>query len=137
MAKLTLELEADYKFDLIGICCHIKDYRLSWEINQGLTLSLSKETNFEVSQNGELQSHAFYSYLDKDNLIDYFLISNRSNKGVLIPEENNCDYFMIIKGARKEQEVKELLQKIAALKHVLKSYTIEVEELKSKHNLLF
>lgn len=137
MAKLTLELEADYEFDLIGICCHIKDYRLSWEINQGLTLSLSKETNFEVSQNGELQSHAFYSYLDKDNSIEYFLISNRSNKGVLIPEENNCDYFMVIKGARKEQEVKELLQKIAALKHVLKSYIIEVEELKSKQNLLF
>jgi len=137
MAKLTLELEADYEFDLIGICSHIKDYRLSWEINQELKLNLSKESNFEISHNGELQSHTFYSFLDKENLIDYFLISNRSDKGVLIPEENNCDYFMVIKGVKKEQEVKEVLQKIADLRHVLTSYTIKVEELKSKNNLLF
>lgn len=137
MAKLTLEIEADYEFDLIGICSHIKDYRLSWEINQELKLNLSKDGNLELSQNGELQSYAFYSFLDEDNFIDYFLISNRSEKGMLIPEENKCDYFLLIKGVRKKQEIKALQKEIASLKHVLTSYTIEVEELKSKNNLLF
>ncbi|MEQ8624966.1 MAG: IPExxxVDY family protein [Vicingaceae bacterium] len=137
MAKLTLEIEADYEFDLIGICSHIKDYRLSWEINQELKLNLSKDGNLELSQNGELQSHAFYSFLDEDNFIDYFLISNRSEKGMLIPEENKCDYFLLIKGLRKKQEINALQKEIASLKHVLTSYTIEVEELKSKNNLLF
>ena len=137
MAKLTLEIDADFDFDLIGICSHIKDYRLSWEINQELGFEFTKDNNYEINQNGEQQVHAFYSYYDNDNLIDYFLINNRSNKGLLIPEENKCDYFMVIKGVLKSSEKKDLLEKISTLKHVLTSYNIEVEELKSKNNLLF
>ena len=56
---------------------------------------------------------------------------------MLIPEENKCDYFLLIKGARKQQEINALQKEIASLKHVLTSYIIEVEELKSKNNLLF
>ncbi len=137
MAKLTLEIDADFDFDLIGICSHIKNYRLSWEINKELSFELTKDRNYEINQNGEQQIHAFYSYYDHDNLIDYFLINNRSDKGLLIPEENKCDYFMIIKGILKPSEKNDMLKKISNLKHVLTSYAIEVEGLKSKNNLLF
>ena len=34
MPKLVLELTEDFDFDLIGICSHIKDYRLVWELKK-------------------------------------------------------------------------------------------------------
>lgn len=137
MAKLTLEIQQDYDFELIGICSHIKDYRLVWELNKALEFDLAKEKDFELSIKGELQAHSFFSYFDDDNLQEYYLLNNRSEKGLLIPEENKCDYFLLLKGNAIEQKQKELIQEISAIKHVLTTYAIDVEGLKSKDNLLF
>ena len=137
MAKFTLEVEEDYDFDLIGICSHIKDYRLSWELNNGLGFDLSKDQDFELSLKGVHQSFSFFSFIDEDNLTEYYLLSNRSETGTLIPEQNNCDYFLLIKGNSGNGEKSSLIRKISALKHVLTSFEVNVEELKSKNNLLF
>ena len=134
MAKLLLEIEENYDFQLIGICSHIKDYRMVWELNNNLSLDLCKDSNYELHQKGQQQSHAFHHFCDEENLVDYFLIGNRSESGLLIPEESKCDYLLVIKGNANESL---LLSRINAIKHVLTAYSIEVEELKSKDNLLF
>ena len=41
--KYYLEDAYEYDFLLIGISCHEKDYRLSWALNQNLSLQLIKE----------------------------------------------------------------------------------------------
>jgi len=137
MAKLTLEIEEEYDFDLIGICSHAKDYRLSWELNKQLAFDLIKDENFELTVKGEKQNHSFFSFIDDENLIEYYLINNRSEKGVLVPEEKKSDYFLLIKGVIRTGMTSELVQRIASIKNVLTTYEIEVEELRSKNNLLF
>lgn len=137
MPKILLELEEDYTFDLIGICSHNKDYRLSWELNQLPEFNFTKAENYELQKKGELQSHAFYTFVDEENQLDYFLINNRSENGLLLPEENKCDYLLIIKGSTDEQLKKVIHQKVITLKSVLTAYLINVENLNSKENLLF
>ncbi|MBL4710128.1 MAG: IPExxxVDY family protein [Flavobacteriales bacterium] len=137
MAKLTLEIEEDYDFELIGICSHAKDYRLSWELNQRLRVDLIKDENLELTIKGERQSHSFFSFIDDENLIEYYLINNRSENGKLIPEEKRSDYFLLIRGVLREGQIGELIGEIATIKNILTTYEIEVEQLKSKDNLLF
>jgi len=138
MSKVLLEIEENYDFDLIGICCHIKDYRMVWELNQQLGLDLCKDSNFDLHYKKHKQSHPFHHFCDDENLTDYFLIGNRSENGLLIPEENKCDYLLVIKGQRLSAAGKiAFLKQINAIKHVLTAYEIEVEELKSKANLIF
>ncbi len=137
MAKLTLEIVEDYDFELFGICSHIKDYRLSWSINQTLGFDLIKESDLELNQKSGVQSYSFFSYVDDENLIEYYLISNRCENGLLIPEEKKSDYFLLIKGVLRGGEKENILKRIAGLKHVLTTYEVEVETLKSKNNLLF
>lgn len=137
MVKLTLEIEEDYDFELIGICSHAKDYRLSWELNQQLKFDLVKDENLELTVKGEKQNYSFFSFIDDENLIEYYLINNRSESGVLIPEEKRSDYFLLIKGVLREGQVEDLIREITAIKNVLTTYEIEVEHLKSKNNLLF
>lgn len=137
MAKLTLEIVEDYDFELLGICSHIKDYRLSWSINQNLGFDLIKEADLELNQKSEVQCYSFFSFIDDENLVEYYLISNRCENGLLIPEEKKSDYFLLIKGVLRGGEKEEILKQISSLKHVLTIYEIEVNTLKSKNNLLF
>lgn len=137
MAKLTLDLEESYDFELIGICSHVKDYRLSWALNQKFEFDLEKDENLELKYKGELQSFSFFSFKDEENLIEYYLLQNRSTNGLLIPEEKKADYFLMIQGVYRSQEKIELIKEITQLKCVLTAYDIDVEQLKSKENLLF
>lgn len=136
MAKFTLEIQEDYDFSLLSIFSHVKDYRLSWEINQSLHFDLQKDENLSLNLKGNEQEHSLFSYYDEENQIDYFLIGNRSESGWLIPEEK-CDYFLLIKGHIKDNEFKALGQELNQLKHVLATTVVNVEELKSKENLIF
>ncbi len=137
MAKLTLEIEEDYDFELIGICSHAKDYRLSWELNQQLNFDLVKDDNLELTVKGEKQNHSFFSFIDDENLVEFYLINNRSEGGVLIPEEKRSDYFLLIRGVLRDGQIEGLVREISTIKNVLTTYEIEVEQLKSKNNLLF
>ena len=40
--KHLLEEKYEFDFNLLGICCHEKDYRLCWAVNSTLRLNLSK-----------------------------------------------------------------------------------------------
>jgi len=137
MAKLTLEVEEDYDFELIGICSHAKDYRLSWEMNKVFELDLVKGDNYELSVKDEKQSYSFFNFIDDENWVEYYLINNRTVNGILIPEEKKSDYFLLIRGVLRGGQKESLVKGIAEIKNVLTTYEIEVKSLKSKSNLLF
>jgi len=137
MAKLTLDFYEDYNFDLIGICSHVKDYRLVWALNNSLEFDFVKEDNYDLNLKGETQSHSYYEYIDDENALQYSLINNHSDSGYLIPEEKSCDYLLVIKGMLVDELREEMVKRIAQIKHVLTAYTVDVNELKSKENLLF
>jgi hypothetical protein len=137
MAKLILEIEEDYDFELVGICSHAKDYRLSWEMNKALEFDLEKDENYEINSKGDAQSYSFFSFIDDENHVEYYLINNRCSTGILIPEEKKCDYFLLIRGVLRGEQKGKLIQRIGEIKKVLTTYEIEVDQLKSKSNLLF
>tara|TARA_B110000046_G_scaffold29074_1_gene30322 strand:+ start:4483 stop:4896 length:414 start_codon:yes stop_codon:yes gene_type:complete len=137
MAKLTLEVEEDYDFDLVGICSHVKDYRLSWEINKALGFDLMKDNNYEINVKGASQSYSFFSFIDEENLIEFYLVNNRCANGVLLPEEKRSDYFLMIKGVLRGGQKAQIIKQIDNIRNVLKTHEIEVNQLKSKSNLLF
>ena len=60
--KYNLTLEADYNYNMIGICSHHSDYRLVWGLNELLKLKLIKAENlFDVNhkKNGFSQHNYF------------------------------------------------------------------------------
>lgn len=137
MPKLTLDLEEDFDFTLIGISCHSKDYRLAYEFDKLLGFEFFREADLELLLKRETSSYAFFSYIDEDNYLEYYLISNKGSFGKLIPEEKLSDYFLIVKGENNITTEKELLIKVNQIQLILKAYLIEVDQLKSKRNLIF
>lgn len=139
MSKYELEEEYDYDFNVLGISCHEKDYRICWAINQILGTSMQKEEkDIEViiKKSNRYSLHTMFTCFDIDNEIDYRLISNRSTMGFLVPEKQQADYLFIVSD-HFQIDFKEITQKIKLIPFVLTAFKIELDDLKSKENLIF
>ena len=66
-----------------------------------------------------------------------YLVGNKNENGLLIPEHHQADYFFIAKGPFNETDFANMLGGIKGISFVLMSYRIDPETLKSKQNLLF
>jgi len=137
MSKFLLNLDEDYEFTLVGISCHSKDYRLCGKLNKTLYTDLIRTDDFENCKKGTINSHSFYEYIDEDNYLEYYLISNRGDNGFLIPEQKKVDFFLLVKGNISDNHTNDMICKINTLSLVLTSFSIDPNLLKSKQNLLF
>ena len=138
MGKHTLEIEYDYDFVLIGISSHEKDYRICWALNNKLELDLVKAEPLEIKdkKQNEPSNFSLFECIRADEFIEYFVIANRSEKGMLIPEQKQMDYFFVIRGEIEEDDVKDIVKKIKEINLVQTAFRIDVSTLKSKQNLI-
>lgn len=136
MNTTKLEFDYDYDFFLIGIFCHHKDYRLAWMLNKYLELDLSKSKDYIMFNKEQEQKFSMYvDYIDNQELY-YYLISNRGENGLLIPERKDVDYFLMVDGLIETSKKGELVRKIRELNEVLSAMEINPAQLNSKQNLL-
>ena len=138
MGKHTLEIEYDYDFVLIGISSHEKDYRICWAINNKLGLNLIKTEPLEIKdkKQDELSHFSLFCFEQPDEFMEYFIVANRSEKGLLIPEQKQIDYFFIIRGELEDEKVMEIVKQIKESNIVQTAFRVDVNALKSKHNLI-
>ena len=138
--KYHLESNYEYDFSLFGICSHEKDYRLCWAVNSTLNLNLSKSNeDIELIFNKESKPDAkfsVYSFTNKNNSDEYYLISNKFQRTWLIPEKSHFDFFLMIKSDEKKS-YNFYLNKLKSIPFILTANHVVVEQLKSKENLIF
>ena len=156
--KLSLEDffdEAD--FTLIGIHTSIEDYRLAYLLNTKLNLNLkrrkkdldfsntSKFPIFEWEDNKQLNTWNLVSNICKietNNRVIGNSLFNDTGKVTetfyLLPEFKKVNYILKINddqlSSKKNQRIVSQIQDIA---HIVTAYIIDVNQLKSKNNLIF
>jgi len=124
---------SDSDYILIGISCHLKDYRIVFSMNKELHLDLKKLRDFKVykeKSKDELE-YSFYYFKDSDRLTEYFFISNHHPEGKLIKEQKQTDYFMLIKGNIEEKEVSEMTGQIKKMPRVLTAFKVDFSKIKN------
>lgn len=140
MAKKILKISEEVKFDfaLLGIICHHRDYRLCMSLNNKLEINLSKQDEYVIFNNKRMedQSFSFYEYVNEEE-DRYNLISNKSLKGFLLPEQNQMDYLFLIRYVRMEIDETEILIKLKQIPIILGAYKLDTSKLKSRENLVF
>lgn len=139
MAKHKLFLEEEYNFDLIGICCSHSDYRLCWAMNSALEINLSKSEDYYLKNKKDGEYYfSFYEYTDEETFQSFYLLKNLSfdNYKRLIPEQDQIDYFLIIKDSY-DLILNDFLTRLKKIDCILTAFKFDPEQLKSKANLLF
>jgi hypothetical protein len=147
-------------FQVLAIHTSLEDYRLVYFINQNLPINLKKcKADIHVrSKEGETQLSRFF-YEDEKKNISWNIIQNKSNvtntsstnnqdlfsnssskfssKIYLLPEYKKVDYFLKIENDTDDMDISKITNIIKKIDRVSMVYTIEIENIKSKNNLIF
>jgi hypothetical protein len=140
VAKKIIKISEEDKFDfiLIGIICGHRDYRLSMALNKKLEINLSKQDDYSVFNNKRMEDQvfSFYEYINEEE-DRYNLISNKSQKGFLLPEQNQIDYLFIFQQVRMRPDEQALISTLKEIPIILGAYKLDATKLKSRENLVF
>jgi len=143
-------------YTLIGIHCTIEDYRLAYLINKHLGVNLIRRP-LDLDYNDGKSSFSIFEWKDEKLLINWNLVSNVcktlsyqqvsyeslfnnqeqiTRKTYLLPEYKRVNYFLKIDGNCLNEE-KHILNKILNIPQIITAYSVDINQIKSKDNLIF
>jgi hypothetical protein len=138
LSTLRLHIDYDYQFYLIGLSCHLKDYRLCWSINRYLGLGLKRRDDHILDISGAVGRFPFFqSNLNENSGEPVFsLVANRSESGLLIAEHKEYDYWLLATNLLSDEDKNMLLKGVQKLREILAASPIEAGKLRSRQNLI-
>lgn len=140
MKKSRLLVDYEYDFTLMAILSPMREYKLAWHINQHLHIRLVKEKDVELNFTNQ-PNLCISNYIFATEHSVFRLLKNRSvgeeEQGFLLPELKQFDYLIMLQGEGDffdKDALPAMLQKIPTVEFVK---PIDVNNLKSKENLIF
>jgi hypothetical protein len=156
--KLSLNEFDAVDYDLIAIHTSLEDYRLAYSLNQKLPILLSKSSSFVESQSTSgVAFFSKFSYLVNETQEEWHLIENKdeiivasnaasndlfsneaqsiSTNVYLLPEMKKVNFFLKIENTFIT--ISEIVSRLNSINHISTAYAVEIENLKSKNNLIF
>ena len=143
MSTLKLDITYNFDFNLIGIVCADRGYKLAWRLNQLLSLHLvcCPEIAMEFSGGERLKLNVFEFHTENDS---YQLIRNRGmgygagdREQRLLPEVREFDYFLRIDNYTGSIDIAYIEQLVRQLPSVAYCRQLNPEDLRDRENLLF
>jgi len=158
--KLILEDDFNNEFSLIAIHCSEEAYKMAYMLNKHVSLQLERKSlDLEFSNNGLEVTFPIFEYEDDLSYILYHLVSNKSKSlsakvhssgglfdkitsektitTYLVKEHKNVDFFLKIHSDYEKVPTRNIISSINKIEQVISAYSIEIEPLKSKNNLIF
>ena len=129
----TLDHVEEIDFSVLAINSHAKGYKLCWNINKGLQLNFEKAED-QIINNEQIFSRYFCTTNKGD---EYNIVTNRSKKGYLIPDQKSVNYFLIANNRNWLAEKKEFIRKLRENKEVLLVFEIDVKKSKYINRFIF
>lgn len=155
--KLVLD-DVEDSYHLLAIHSPLEEFKMAFLLNRNLQLSLKRAAVDVDFNHGDVQAlYPLYSYNELAKYRTYHLFKNKFKGSVkkvvssgslfieeeistqltyLIPEYKKVDYFFKIEDDLEEEIVQDLLNAISRIPRVITTYIVDVNQLKSKNNLI-
>ncbi len=158
--KLYIDELEELDFNLLAIHTSMEDYRLAYFLNQKLQLNLSKNkeeikvknkegsTYFSRFTFEDTKKDVFWNLIENENEIT--LKQNNINQGLftesknsfttkdfLLPEYKKVDFFLKIEAPKESVIPSEIATIIKSIDKISTVYYIDLDNIKSKNNLIF
>ncbi len=125
---------------LMGIVAPVKQYQLSWQLNQLLGFDFRMSTDYEIELNKKNRKYFFsiYEYPVPAVCTTHYLYNNHFDGEYLLPEFKHLDFLWLIKGdPLSAEELNSLLQSIRTLPGVQLVTEMTHEKIRNKQHLIF
>lgn|SRR5690606_19069252 len=149
-----LDEDFEHAYTLIAIHASLEDYRVAYFMNSVLNLKLKRMDSQDVaSYNASVTA---FEWFDEINQVFWGLLKNKtiveseiSSSGLfgnndamrteyVVPEYSRADYLLKIDDQQGEYSAtEEVVRELKKITGIITTYTIDVQELKSKNNLIF
>jgi hypothetical protein len=127
--KILIETRSEPAlFTLIGLSCHLRDYHLTYLLNEKLELEFIKEEDFH--------SYPFFFCRDENCFNTYYLLGNRGQESFLMPEMKQADYLLLVEGPFKKAQKDRLIKNIRQIENILMVFEINFGVLKNFDTML-
>jgi len=138
MSALKIKIDEDFgkEYSLIGISCHLKDYRLIYSINKALNCDLKKYDDLIIYPVKGKKENSFSFYSFSEDFIEYYIISNRNPDGLLISEQKQIDYIFVLRGQIDKKKEKSILGSIRKIPSVLTAFEISIDTVRNLNVIL-
>lgn len=96
--EFNIEDEAD-EYEIIGICSHVPIHQIIWDINRKLKFRLKmseKPLEIHRKKNQVFEFPYFLDYGREEDYMEIYLVQNKSQGNLLIPELAQIDYFLFL-----------------------------------------
>lgn len=142
MKKNKLDEGYIFDFELFGLVCPKKEYKLAWYLNRDLEISLQKVSDIRIEfSNASPILISNFKYEDDFKVVE--LLQNRlvgsggSKMQHVLPEMKQFDYLLKLKDdteAHPLEEFTSIIRDIPIVEYVMR---LNFDTLKSKENLLY
>lgn len=135
MARYKLDFSPEPEVHLIAISSHVKDYRLCWSLNKGLGLRMARRATdiYGDGPEGRVGFPVFDQFGETDEAT-WSLVGNHAPEGVLVPEQRQADYFLVM-GMESPLPLEAVLDAVRGAQFVLAAYSLLPNTLKSAHKI--
>ena len=137
--KLKLETIYDDEVSIIGISCHKPDYWIALKINKTLHLNLvhlPSDIMFSAIEGASPRYYPVFFYTSDDAMLSYYLIPNNSHEGKLFPDQKIIDYFMLIKGRIRQNDLTGMISLMKKIPNVLTAQILNRKNIKNLDEFL-
>jgi hypothetical protein len=133
MSALKIHVDDDYikEYSLIGLSCHLKDYRLIYSINKALNCDFKKYDDLVIFPVKGKKKNSFSFYSFQEDFIEYYIISNRNANGMLIPEQKQIDYIFVLRGQIDKHKEMLILNSLLKIPALLTAFKIRVDTVRN------
>lgn len=125
---------------LLGIVAPMKDYLITWHINQSLGFNFKINHGIEIKLIKKERTYYFsmYEFLVPGSQMVHYLYNNQDDGEYLLPEFKHLDFLWLAKGEQMErEEVQSLQQSLRTIPSVQLVTEMTNEKIKNKQFLIF
>lgn len=142
LPSLTLDIEYDIDYQLIGVISNVKEVKIAWFIGRVLELNFEKKEDLVFHLPGNKQL-LISNFIVEAEYFTFRLLKNKAykangiSKPYLLPEVKNYDYLIQLEGEYSlltVEDIKAALREDAVVQY---ADIIDVDSLKSKENLIY
>lgn len=133
--KITYKPSVNYY--IIAIASVLKDYRISFFINQELHINFERVEDLvsEAKNKEKASSFAKHYYLDEKSDFEYFLVQNKQQGALYLKSLKNFDFLFVVKTVDEDTiDIGSLYEKIKDIKDV--QLALQINELKPSERKL-
>lgn len=134
MAKEKVEISIEYNYKMIAIASSLKDYRVSYLINDALNINLKKVESLVIDNKTKSKVSVFdmQSDLETNKEKEFYLISNKIVGNYFLSSLKSFDFIFIIKDERQIENTEELYLKFKEINKF--QIVLKIEKLSKREN---